>query len=111
MYMWPKEIQQIIAEVLHAKNPIFCLEKFKNYEPAKKITFLLFDGNQTTNFRHIIHDYSLSKYSITCCAKWCFRTCPYKHFIIYICIFFCTHTSMHLPLKIFGIIIYINKTG
>ena len=64
MYMWPKEIQQIIAEVLHAKNPIFCLEKFKNYEPAKKITFLLFDGNQTTNFRHIIHDYSLSKYSI-----------------------------------------------
>ena len=49
MYMWPKEIQQIIAEVLHAKNPIFCLEKFKNYEPAKKITFLLFDGNQTTN--------------------------------------------------------------
>lgn len=64
MYMWPKEIQQIIAEVLHAKNPISCLEKFKNYEPAKKITFLLFDGNQTTNFRHIIHDYSLSKYSI-----------------------------------------------
>ena len=41
MYMWPKEIQQIIAEVLHAKNPISCLEKFKNYEPAKKITFLL----------------------------------------------------------------------
>lgn len=39
MYMWPKEIQQIIAEVLYAKNPIFCLEKFKNYEPAKKITF------------------------------------------------------------------------
>ena len=64
MYMWPKEIQQIIAEVLHAKNPISCLEKFKNYEPANKITFLLFDGNQTTNFRHIIHDYSLSKYSI-----------------------------------------------
>ena len=22
MYMWPKEIQQIIAEVFHAKNPI-----------------------------------------------------------------------------------------
>ena len=64
MYMWPKEIQQIIAEVFHAKNPISSLEKFKNYEPAKKITFLLFDGNQTTNFRHIIHDYSLSKYSI-----------------------------------------------
>lgn len=50
MYIWPKEIQQIIAEVLHAQNPITCLEKFKNYEPAKKITFLLFDGNQTTNF-------------------------------------------------------------
>ena len=64
MYMWPKEIQQIIAEVLHAKNPISCLEKFKNYEPAKKITFLLFNGNPTTNFRHIIHDYNLSKYSM-----------------------------------------------
>ena len=35
MYIWPKEIQQIIAEVLHAQNPITCLEKFKNYEPAK----------------------------------------------------------------------------
>ena len=32
MYIWPKEIQQIIAEVLHAQNPITCLEKFKNYE-------------------------------------------------------------------------------
>lgn len=64
MYIWPKEIQQIVAEVIHAKNPISCLERFKHYEPAKKITFLLFDGNQTTNFRHIIHDYNLSKYSI-----------------------------------------------
>jgi hypothetical protein len=41
MYMWPKEIQQIIAEVLYAKNPIFCLEKFKNYEPAKKNNFFI----------------------------------------------------------------------
>ena len=64
MYIWPKEIQQIIAEVLHAQNPITCLEKFKNYEPAKKITFLLFDGNQTTNFQYITHDYNLSKYRI-----------------------------------------------
>lgn len=39
MYIWPKEIQQIIAEVLHAQNPITCLEKFKNYEPAKKLLF------------------------------------------------------------------------
>lgn len=62
--MWPKEIKQIIAEVLHAQNPITCLEKFKIYEPAKKITFLLFDGNQTTNFQHITHNYNLSKYSI-----------------------------------------------
>ena len=61
MYIWPKEIQQIIAEVLHAQNPITCLEKFKNYEPAKKITFLLFDGKQPissispmiTTFRNI----------------------------------------------------------
>jgi hypothetical protein len=56
MYIWPKEIQQIIAEVLHAQNPITCLEKFKNYEPAKKITFLLFDGSispMITTFRNI----------------------------------------------------------
>ena len=64
MYMWPENIKQIIAEVLHAKNPIVCLEKFKHYEPANKITFLLFDGNQTTNFRSMVHNYNLSKYSI-----------------------------------------------
>ena len=64
MYMWPEDIKQIIVEVLYAKNPIVCLEKFKHYEPANKITFLLFDGNQTTNFRSIIHNYNLSKYSI-----------------------------------------------
>ena len=51
MYMWPNEIKEIVAEVLHAKNPRGCLEKFKYYEPANKITFLLFDGNPTNNFR------------------------------------------------------------
>lgn len=64
MYTWPEKIKQIIAEVLHAKNPIVCLEKFKHYEPANKITFLLFDGNHTTNFHSLIHNYNLSKYSI-----------------------------------------------
>lgn len=64
MYMWPNEIKEIVAEVLHAKNPRVCLEKFKYYEPANKITFLLFDGNPTNNFHSMIHKYNLSKYRI-----------------------------------------------
>ncbi len=64
MYMWPNEIKEIVAEVLHAKNPITCFKKHINFPSAKNITFVLFDGNQATNFTHITHDYALSKYSM-----------------------------------------------
>ena len=64
MYMWPNEIKEIVAEVLHAKNPITCFKKHINFPSAKNITFVLFDGNQATNFTHITHDYALSKYSL-----------------------------------------------
>lgn len=37
MYMWPNEIKEIVAEVLHAKNPITCFKKHINFPSAKNI--------------------------------------------------------------------------
>ena len=64
MYKWQEEIKYIIADVLHAKNPVACLEKYVNIPNAKKIIFILCDGNQETDFRKISYNYDQSKYNI-----------------------------------------------
>ena len=64
MYLWPREIQNIVEGVLQAENPVRYLERRKDDPWAQEIIFLLFDGSQTTNFREISHEFCERKYNI-----------------------------------------------
>lgn len=64
MYKWPNDIKQIVGSVLNSQNPVRCLEEYIDNTSAQDITFLLFDGNQTTSFSNVTHKYSQNKYRI-----------------------------------------------
>ena len=64
MYLWPREIQNIVEGVLQSENPVRYLERRKADPWAQEIIFLLFDGSQTTNFREISHEFCERKYNI-----------------------------------------------
>lgn len=64
MYKWPNEVKQIIEGVLQVTNPVSYLEQYINNPYARYITFLLFDGNQVTNFKDISHEFCENKYNI-----------------------------------------------
>ena len=64
MYKCPDTVKEIIEGVLLAPNPVRYLARYVDDPSARDITFLLFDGNQETNFRGISHEFCANKYHI-----------------------------------------------
>ena len=64
MYKCPDTVKEIIEGVLLAPNPVRYLARYVDDPSARDITFLLFDGNQETNFRGISHESCANKYHI-----------------------------------------------
>ncbi len=64
MNNWPKNITILATKVLRSTNPIYTLEKYMDMDIDGKITFLLFDGKPTNNFKSIDYNFSQNNYSI-----------------------------------------------